>query len=315
MSGDNLDVKVLEARVDWLTATVGPGYKGAILASRAADWQAKRCAEGYRLKEFRWSGYLGESVDGITWGQREDGSILRLSGEMAHRYHQTALTFASNVSRIDVQVTVQTSDGFTNYASLANALVQDDNRVKNGMTRTSLIKSTPRGTTSYIGSRSSDRYMRVYDKTAESDGAYPNYSWRYEVEYKKDRAFRVAQEVLRQKGSPEGIRQIVEQAFANYRIAIPVPALPPGWRDAGIRQETNDERRLAWLQTSIRPMLSKLMEGIDKGTILEALGLDGLIDATTGEHYDATRELMADDRSIDRKNDRVFEEFTRVLEG
>lgn len=315
MSGDNLDVKVLEARVDWLTATVGPGYKGAILASRAADWQAKRCAEGYRLKEFRWSGYLGDSVDGITWGQREDGSILRLSGEMAHRYHQTALTFASNVSRIDVQVTVQTSDGFTNYASLANALVQDDNRVKNGMTRTSLIKSTPRGTTSYIGSRSSDRYMRVYDKTAESDGAYPNYSWRYEVEYKKDRAFRVAQEILRQKGSPEGIRQIVEQAFANYRIAIPVPALPPGWRDAGIRQETNDERRLAWLESSIAPMIRKLQEGIPRATIMQALGLEGLIDETTGERYGNDASLPDGVTKLDPNSATFFSDLERAVEG
>lgn len=269
--------EVLESRIDWLTATVGPGYKQAILATRAAEWQARRIAEGYPLKQFRWSGYLGEATDGITWGTREDGSILRLSGEMAHKHALTALTFAANVSRIDIQVTIQDKKANIDYARVAIALASRDARVRSGMTRTSIIRSTPSGTTAYIGSRSSDRYFRVYDKTAESQGVFPNQSWRYEIEYKKYRAWRVAQQILNQHGSPEAIRQIVEAAFLDYGVVLPCLALPPGWRDKGIRLETNDERRLAWLTKSIAPLIEKLLESTSIDVLCTALGLDGLL--------------------------------------
>jgi DNA relaxase NicK len=163
-------------------------------------------------------------------------------------------------------------------------------RVKNGMTQTSIIRSTPRGTTAYIGSRASNRYFRCYDKSAESDGAYPNYSWRWEVEYKKERAWHVAQQVLRGRGSPENIRNIVGQAYFDYGYILPCAPIPMGWRDKGVRAETNDERRLAWLEKSIRPAIEKLSEGVPLGTILAALGLSGLMDGVTGELYTDARK-------------------------
>jgi len=300
VSNGNATLEVLEARCDYLTATVGQGYKAAILASRCAEWQSARAKEGYPIKAFRYSGYLGESTDGITWGSREDGSLVRLSGEMAHRHHQTALTFVSNVSRIDLEVTLLSSVADANFAEQCHYAARADQRVKAGMTRTSIIRSTPRGATCYIGSRSSDRYFRVYDKTAESEGAYPNWSWRFEVEYKKDRAWRVAQEILKGHGRPETIRGIVEQAFLDYGYHLPCLALPPSWRDKGVRHETNDERRLAWLQKSIRPMIENLSEGVPLGTVLEALGLPLMIDADTGEMYARTTDkLPVDYNSFD----------------
>lgn len=302
---------VTEARIDYLTCSIGPGYKQAILASRAAEWQLRRQQEGYQVREFRWSGYDGETVDGITWGTREDGAMLRMSGEVAHRHALTALTFASNVSRIDAEVTIQCPSSSVNFAEHAHDACRVDARVASGMTKTSIIRSTPRGTTAYIGSRSSDRYFRVYDKTAESDGAYPQWSWRYEVEYKKDRAWRVAQHLLKAKGSPESIRQVVEQAFFDYSVVLPCLALPPGWRDKGTRQETNDERRLAWLNRSIRPMIEKLSEGCSRATILEALGLEGLMDVDTGEVFAKTTTDEDRDNQLD-VDDNVLRESWAV---
>jgi hypothetical protein len=284
------DLRVLESRIDWITATAQPGYKQAILRSQAERWQTARESEGYRKNDFRWSGYLGTAVDGITWGSREDGDILRLSGECAHQHGLPALTFVSNVSRIDVQVTVQSSVNSLNFAEQALNAAHSDNRVISGMTRTSIIRSTPSGTTTYIGSRSSDRYFRVYDKTAETDGMYPQRSWRYEVEYKQDRAWKVAQHIRASGGSPEAIRQIVEQAFDDYGISLPCLALPPGWRDKMIRQETNDERRLAWLSRCIRPTIAKLAEGIPMEVLLNALGLDTWFEFGASEYLADRKE-------------------------
>lgn len=280
---------VLESRVDWLTCTCKPGYKSTLLESSAKRWMGAATASGQRLRDFRWSGYLGTATDGITYGQREDGSILRLSGQAASDYTKSALVLADNVSRIDVQVTLLAKEDETDFAQQALHKASADARVVSGMTRTSIIRSTPNGSTFYLGSRSSDRYFRVYDKTAESDGLYPVRSWRYEIEYKADRAWRVSQEVRRTNSSPEGIRQIVERAFEDYGISLPCLALPAGWRDKGIRAETTDERRLAWLQKSIAPAISKLREGIPLDTLLDALGLFDTFDPRTGSIYPAAR--------------------------
>ncbi len=275
--------KVLESRVDWLTCTCKPGYKASVLASSAERWTAQRVAEGFRLRDFRWSGYTGSSVDGITFGSREDGSILRLSGETTDAHVQSALVLADNVSRIDVQVTLLAESSAPNFAEQSHGQASQDPRVVSGMTRTSIIRSTPKGTTFYLGSRTSDRYFRVYDKTAESDGAYPPGTWRYEVEYKGDRAWMVSQRVRKPGNIAEAIRDIVESAFANYGISLPCLALQRSWRDAGIRSATNDEKRLAWLEKTIAPAISKLREGVPLETILIALGLFDSVDTMTGE--------------------------------
>lgn len=287
---------VLESRIDWLTCTCKPGLKAQVLQASAQRWIARRSELGHRQREFRWSGYLGTATDGVTCGQREDGTLLRLSGETASDYAKQALLFCDNVSRIDVQVTILAKEDESDFAQRALHEASQDARVVSGMTRTSIIRSTPKGSTYYLGSRSSDRYFKVYDKTAESEGVYPDRSWRWEVEYKGDRAWRVSQQVRRTNGSPESIRQIVEQAFADYGVSLPCLALPPMWRDAGIRAETNDEKRLTWLSKTIAPCIAKLREGIPLDTVLDALGLYDTFDPRTGTIYKNPAAMEADKR-------------------
>lgn len=286
---------VLESRIDWLTCTCKPGHKAQILQASADRWIAAQISLGFREREFRWSGYLGDAIDGITCGQREDGTILRLSGQAASHHAKRALEFCDNVSRIDLQVTLVAKDDPSDFAQAALAAASLEARVLSGITRTSIIRSTPKGSTFYLGSRSSDRYFRVYDKTAESNGVYPDRSWRWEVEYKGDRAWRVSQKIRKDGGHPEGIRQIVEQAFYDYGISLPCLALPPTWRDAGIRAETNDQKRLAWLAKTIAPCVAKLREGIPLDTVLDALGLYDTFDPRTGTIY-KNPAAMEDDR-------------------
>jgi hypothetical protein len=286
---------VLESRIDWLTCTCKPGHKAQVLQASAEKWIAAQGALGFRPREFRWSGYLGTATDGITCGKREDGTILRLSGETAYHNAKHCLAFCDNVSRIDVQVTLLAKEDPSDFAQLSLSSASIDTRVESGITRTSIIRSTPNGSTFYLGSRASERFYRVYDKTAESDGVYPDRSWRWEVEYKGDRAWRVSQQLVKMGFTAEAIRQVVEQAFYNYGINLPCLALPPTWRDAGIRAETNDQKRLIWLAKSIAPCIAKLREGIPLDTVLDALGLYDTFDPRTGSIYPPGRaEALAD---------------------
>jgi DNA relaxase NicK len=125
--------------------------------------------------------------------------------------------------------------------------------------------------------------FRIYDKTAESLYDYPERSWRYEIEYKGDRAKRVADGVRGDRHPTQAIFDCLQTAFTSY--GIPVPADRPGWewRDAGVKHTSDDERRMAWLRRCIRPCVSKLSQAFGVDRVLNALGVYEEIDELTGE--------------------------------
>jgi len=274
--------------VDWITATTRKEPHRTFVDTLAHRWRDLHEAQGNQVKSWNWEGYAGHTMDSLSFGTRPDGSIVRLSGDLARQRAGQLLALADHVSRIDVQVTIQETPPCTNFAmdGLARALL--DRRCKAGLTCTSLIQSSPAGTTAYIGSRASDRFYRIYDKSAESKGVYLPGAWRYEVEYKGHRAGRVGERLKLTKGGPESCREVVEAAFLDYGVNLPCRPLPRGWRDTSPRMETTDERRLAWLEKSIAPVISRMMESMDRRMVLEALGIivegqDDGIDSSTGE--------------------------------
>jgi hypothetical protein len=265
--------RVISSACDYLTATVRPGSNAVTLRSRAAAWLQSRVSDGYTDKPWVWQGYVGRVVDGLTYGDRDTDTIIRLSGPLAAKHANTCQTWADNVSRIDVQVTIQDSDLTRDWARSCFHLAQKDKRIQSGMTRSSLTVNTPSGATCYLGSRSSDRMLRCYDKSAESEGVYPPGTWRFEVEYKRGRALNVARQLGCSMFKPWLVAEVVQKAFADYGIAIPVPPIQSGWRDTSPREPTNDERRLEWLRTSIRPLITSLAERYDWLTLIDAIGL------------------------------------------
>ena len=282
------ECKVISAGVDWITATSPTGTRATLLGILARRWRDQHESEGNKVKAWGWEGYVGFTMDSISSGTRHDGTIVRLSGDYAQKRASQVLALADNVSRLDLQVTIQEENPCVNHATRALAAARLDRRVKAGMTKTSLITSTPDGITAYIGTRISQRFYRIYDKCAESGGAYPPGCWRYEAEYKGQRAISVGARLQADKDHNEAVRGVVEQAFGDYGVELPCSPLPRGWRDTSPRTETTDERRLRWLERCIAPCIGRMMESFDRRTVLEALGImmeepTSTINVETGE--------------------------------
>ena len=274
--------KLLECGVDWLTASVRQGSKARAMLTIAENWALDRSCEGYQMSDWKWNGYSGTQTDGISCGRRDDGVLVRLSGTIANRHWQTLSMWADNISRFDLQVTLHDPIAIHDHASCWRAHLMTDSRVLAGITRTKFTESTPDGTTLNIGSRASDRYFRVYDKTAESEGEYPERSWRYEIEYKGDRARGVNQRILKDSQPTQAVFDCLLNAFDDYGIRL--PADRPGWTftDAGIAHRTTDERRLEWLGKCIRPLVAKLAQAYGTSKVLDCLGITEDVDEVTG---------------------------------
>ena len=274
---------VLECGVDWVTATTRNGANRTALANRAEEWLLDRACEGFVTKAWNWNSYAGSMTDGISYGRRDDGFIVRLSGDMARRHWATTVELADNVSRFDLQTTVHDDDTANEHAFHWYSASQLDPRVSSGLVHLKYIENTPRGSSFYIGSRSSDRMFRVYDKGAETDGEYPPGSLRYEIEYKGDRAGGVARRVLRDPHPTQGIFDCLVTAYDSYHIRIPAERPAWSWRDAAVAHVTDDQRRLEWLSRCIRPVVGRLSEAFGTSEVLRRLGIYDEVDEITGE--------------------------------
>lgn len=273
---------LVEVGVDWLTATFTHGRPSAAIATLADRWQRDRSLDGFDLKPWAWNGYRGSVVDGITWGTRDDGSIIRLSGKFARQHYLAATSFATNISRIDVQLTAYNPVWPSGLATSINQGVAGHPMVLSGQTQTTLTRHTPAGETLNIGSRSSNRYYRIYDKAAESKGEYEQGTWRYEIEYKADRAYRLAKRLERGLTNDNQILELLSQAFAEYNVITPIVSKPIGWKERDVVRTTDDQRRLEWLRSCIRPCVIRMHEAFSADVLAEALGLYGIIDDLNG---------------------------------
>lgn len=268
--------------VDWITATVRPGKKSEVLAAMVERWFTNQEHEGNYGKAWKWNGYSGSVTDGVSYGWRDDGFLVRLSGSVALNHWREVARYCDNVSRLDVQVTGLDDSRSADWATLAKASAMFEARIAAGLTQTQLITSTPSGSTFTVGSRSSDRYLRVYNKTAESGGVWPDTCWRWEVEYKAVLANSVCMHLLGKENADNLILSRVWHDFKSWLITVPCPSVGPNWRPMIPICETTDQSRLHWLRRCIRPMIDKMSQAYDVETLSEALGFHWVTDELTG---------------------------------
>lgn len=289
-------LSILESRLDWVTVTVRPGNRQLVLKGRAHLWMEDEVKRGSTRQAFKNPFYTGERAGGVTWGEREDDSMLVLSGVCAGRWGPIAVTWADNVSRLDVQVTTVDPDLSHDWAGYVDRLAALVPQVQSGELHTRLIRSRPDGVTCYIGSGRSDRMLRMYDKYAESGHVYPPGSWRWEVQYRHTRANSVANNLLQATSKPAACLGVVCSAYLAYGITLPAICLPLNWSDAGITTPTDNDRRMDWLRRSVAPAIVKLHERYSTEDILDALGLVSVIDTLEGQRaaLEAAFDILAD---------------------
>lgn len=288
--------QIQEVGIDWLTATIKPGKRADITRGRVKHWQGQREEDGFTKRPWRNPFYQGVSCGGVTFGERNDDFMLTLSGDSARRWAATAITWADNISRLDVQATLWDPDISHDWAGYVDKLAGLLPEVKSEHLETRLINTRPRGRTSYIGSGNSDRMLRLYDKHAESDGVYPLGSWRWEVQYRKARAYSAARQLLTGAYLAQSCLDCVCGAYQSYLIDLPTLCLPSNWKEQSFRTPSDDERRLLWLKRCIAPMIERLREMHNTDVVLNALGLGDVVDTLEGNRAAmvAADEVLAD---------------------
>jgi hypothetical protein len=278
-------IKSRSASVDWLTVTCKDVELQRRVHSEAIRLMSMLKAAGNVQKPWNFQGYKGWACKGLRWANREDSSICMLSGEAASLNWPVMLAWAGNVTRLDVAVTIDLVEPRTLVASGAYEFLfpRPGDRAERGVRKYSLVVNSAGGETLYVGSRASDQFGRLYDKGREmtdDELKLPTGKlWRYEVEFKGDRASRIGEQMLAsarrdESTATEDIGATVYNWFLSRGIG-------PIWKpDKGVAFSTevyaklsDDDITLHWLATGVSPSVARLMENGRGTEVLNALGI------------------------------------------
>lgn len=262
---------LLDASIDWFTVTTDDGLRSRFMEAKAERAMRELEAIGSPRTSTNRLGFVGERVDGFFYGKRGDTLMVIGSGEVAASQASFFLGLAQHVTRLDLAVTLRDEDVDRDWTMVALRQASMDGRVDSGLLKTHRIEGTPDGRTLYVGSRSSDRYIRIYDKTAQSKGDWPERSWRWEIEYKKPRAGIVAARYLTSGGGPGPVIDIVASALADVRINLPYGDPPSGWLAKRPKLLTTDETRLRYTSRVIAPFIKHLVDAVGEDRVVDAL--------------------------------------------
>jgi hypothetical protein len=278
-------VKLLEAGVDWLRVTSDSSRVQSALARIWSGICTEQESDGGILVEAGVLGYTGAKINGQFYGSRSDGTMLNLSGTVAARWYRQVLATGCRVTRLDLQCTVVTDeyDGDFGERQVAAAFKRREAEQNRNWAKIRLLKGYGEGDTVKVGSRTSGKYGRLYDKQKESNDDRYERCWRYEVEYKDEIAPAVAADLLRADDDTRHIIGVVRGQYDNWGFA---PVIPGGLTVMPPRpgpRTSDTQKTLDWLCIQVRPSIGRLLDaGIERATIIEVLGLswDALNGAT-----------------------------------
>jgi len=271
---------VIESQLDWLTC----GWDEGQAADRAEAWAfSKAQAEarlGAREAPFRLMGFSGWAVGRVRFGRRDASALLQLSGQLADAYADTLVPMADRVSRVDLAVTVRlpTPDPFLGETTYAQASNYRADHPKAALPW--LVQDDDGGCTAYVGKRTSDTFLRVYNKQAESTQAHDAVAearyqscWRYELECKGDTAKAMATAATSGSSRAAFVQGQLHEYCRKHGIEPVFPNDGDRMLIPGFRRRSDYQSRLAWLRSSVRPAIAAMLPEGDMRDIIEALGV------------------------------------------
>lgn len=270
-----LEVQEFGASLDWLTLTA-PKLKqdaAAFHAFAVEHMKQEREITGEREKH-RIRNYAGIKCGKTALVCREvdDHEMLVAEGEVANRLAEEVIRhgITAKCTRIDLQVTARagTAD-FTYPERLREHLLRA--REEEGKLRrkkVTLFDSHLGNSGCTIGSRSSTRYVRIYDWDAKHGEGARGELWRHEAEFKDDAARACFEGYRNQPDRRAFAAGVVKRTLNSMRVQTP-------WMDdldavsvvVG-RKQTTAEKRLKYLDTVVFPMMAELLKNGNQQEVL-----------------------------------------------
>lgn len=273
MSGYSSGVDYIRATEPLHVATVSSGRSAIEWVNRVIEETGTVTVEP---KGQVMLGFKGYQVDSVFAGMNTTHAMYQISGSRAAKGHNY-LPVGAHITRVDIALTVY----FKEYhPRLAESLARTASfwSPPNGRPPSlTLLKSyRDEGDTLQLGSRSSEVYVRLYDKFAESN--YDQqwaYAWRWEVELKGKTAGDVYANYHDQLNNPAACGAIIASLCRGRGLpCFGTDYALTGEVRSSVREATDYEEKLKWLRRQVAPTLQRLKaDGAPNDFLAELLGL------------------------------------------
>lgn len=201
---------------------------------------------------------------------------MKLIGVSAHNWLTDKLPIGHNITRIDIAMTFWSDlnrDALLALHSLE--ALGKRNTLRSRPFEVRLIDGFGSGDTLYVGDRSSEMFVRCYDKQ-KAPNAKPEHKGaiRYEVELKERAAIKAVERLTSGGYSPATCMALLASLLDRRGICamglrgVQYEPFPPS--DIPV---TSLEDSLLWLTKQVRPTIARLMRDGYEEEVLSALGL------------------------------------------
>jgi hypothetical protein len=195
-----------------------------------------------------------------------------------------AVPVKMNVTRLDWSVTFAMQQKREEYANLMRVKVREAQ--KDGKQkvpgRCVLFESENDGNTLYIHTSDRSLVHRTYNKAAESPGEYPDDAWRHEMQQRHVRAKRAWLKFAQAPSSGWLARSYVMGFLLQYGIDEDWMKDTEPCASPSKATKSDTERRLQWFESSVVPVVEKLLAANVRQSALIALLRNAGMNITEG---------------------------------
>lgn len=274
--------------IDWLTLT-WPRHASDPIADEVthAELAAQRDREE-KLRPWKALGFEGIAGTGIKVGSSADMRILIISGETAGYRAMSLLKSCGRPTRLDIASTLLLCSEARSLGSYLLGSTNGKTSPNSRPRKRTFTHCTAGSFSASIGSRTSETYIRVYDKGVEQRSHKPGVRWRAEVEFKAATAQRVWRAIQEDEPTPSYFSSLVSSrlraAGGWYPLLLEdVPRLTVGKH----RVNTDPLRALQYLRKYCRRMTQLVIAAGMLPELLDALGIsEQLLRETLGPKAD-----------------------------
>ena len=255
-----MQAKLVDAGIDYLRVTSQDRKRQEQMFEYFRNIAVMDEKQGYEVKPGGVFGFWGKKSRHALWGVRNDWALVQSTGRFAKAGLKMAMS-GIQASRIDIQMTYRLESGEVSEA--VREAYEDACMATPGAHRpraVKLIEERHKAQTVYIGKRSSDIFVRIYDKFQESGKVEYERCIRFEVEIKGRAAKQLWNRMALGSDGIGFLLHLLYEVLRERGITLPEDNFDNAPSMVFKKEPTADESRIAWLARSVAPTVSKLSE-------------------------------------------------------
>lgn len=250
--------KLVDAGVDYLRVTSKDLERQGTLFEYYQGVLDRDMRLGYKEERGGAFGFWGNKCRHALYGEKEEWCMLQVSGYEAKRALRVAVT-GTQCTRIDIQCTYQFDDAdFAMAMAYIDQCAQQHKTPKHRPPQITEVCQRMDIQTIYIGSRSSDVFVRIYKKFEESGKDEYRNCIRFEVELKGRASKALWQQIVSTGMGVGALLSILRNVLRDRGVEMPPEGFSDGTVELPPSQTTREEGTMAWLARQVAPAVARL---------------------------------------------------------